>query len=114
MILKEHKENDVWFCPNAFDLSFWGMKDDLDSKTLTLTFLPTSEEAVQNQELLFLVNNKKVIYGDDQLSPEIKSYVDMRWLPIGSTKAPVLNTITYTRERVYEAQTEVDLILGRE
>ena len=65
ILLKEHKENDVWFCPNAFDLSFWGMKDDLDSKTLTLTFLPTSEAAVQNQELLFLVNNKKVDYGGD-------------------------------------------------
>ena len=102
LILKAHIDNDAWYCPNAFDLSFWGMKDDLDSKTLTLTFQPVSAAAVANKELLLLINDKKVVYGEDQLSPEVKSYVNMRWLPMSLT-SPILNTITYTRERVYQA-----------
>lgn len=37
-LMREHMINDAFFCPEAFDLSFWGMNGDLDSKTITLKF----------------------------------------------------------------------------
>ena len=37
-IIQVHRQNDAFYCPDAFDLSFWGMKGDLDSKTISLRF----------------------------------------------------------------------------
>ena len=37
-VIRIHMQNDAFYCPDAFDLSFWGMKGDLDSKTISLRF----------------------------------------------------------------------------
>jgi len=94
--------NDAFFCPNAFDLSFWGLKGDLDSKTLTVSFEATSPSAIEGKELLLLVNSKKVVYGGGENSqqPEVKAYTQMQWLPLSAT-SPIQTTLTYARERVY-------------
>ena len=98
------------------------MKGDLDSKTISLRFDYVSTSALEGKELLMLVNSKTIVYPEDTndalefnktpIKPEIKPYTNMHWLPL-STASPLLTTFTFARERVYEAQSEIDRIMGK-
>ena len=121
--IESHIEHDTFYCPNAFDLSFWGMKGDLDSKTLTLDFSARQAEKLDGKSLLLLINNKKAVEVEKESEPgadlvqietalEIRPFTSMHWLPL-SAKAPQLTTITFTRELLYKTQTEQDRLFGR-
>ena len=61
-----------------------------------------------------LINTKKLHY-DHESYPDvtIKSYTSMHWLPL-STEAPMQTMVTYTRERIFYAQDEMDELTGKE
>ena len=63
--IDSHIEHDTFWCPVAFDLSFWGMKGDLDSKTLTMDFTAMFAEKLDGKSLLLLLNNKHAVYEDE-------------------------------------------------
>jgi len=110
--LKEaHRSNDAFFCPDAFDLSFWGVRGDFDSKTLVVDFEYVSEESLEGKDLLLLLNNKKTNYEEDYRHPVILPHTSMHWLPLSSS-SPQQTIVTYTRERVYDALTEWEKLLG--
>jgi len=94
--------NDAFYCPDAFDLSFWGMKGDLDSKMLEVRFDHVSSASIEGKELLMLMNNKRIFYDDeDNLKrPLVKPHTSMHWLPL-SAASPIQTTFTFARERVY-------------
>lgn len=106
--INSHIEHDTFWCPDAFDLSFWGTKGDLDSKTLTMDFTVKEPEKLDGKELLLLINNKKAVYpendsgwSDSENGVRIEPYTSMLWLP-ASMKAPQLTTITYSREKLFK------------
>ena len=84
--MESHIEHDVFWCPDAFDLSFWGMKGDLDSKTLTMELNIDSADKLDGKSLLLLLNNKKVVYeGDgDAHVHSIKPFTSMHRLPLNA------------------------------
>lgn len=43
-LIEAHLAADEFWCPEAFDLSFWGMKGDLDSKLLTVDYDAATDE----------------------------------------------------------------------
>ena len=47
--IDSHIEHDTFWCPDAFDLSFWGMKGDLDSKTLTMDFTASDPQKIDGK-----------------------------------------------------------------
>jgi len=103
-LIESHIEHDTFWCPNAFDLSFWGMKGDLDSKTLTMDFVTDSAAKLDGKSLLLLINNKKVAYEGEtnEQTVSIKPFTGIHWLPL-SAENPQLTTVTYMRERIYKA-----------
>ena len=68
-----------------------------------------------------LINNKSVVYHNKEttqmlkipkpVKPEVRPHTSMHWLPLSSVTPP-LTTFTYARERIYEAQSELDRIMG--
>lgn len=89
------------------------MKGDFDSKTLTVTFDYVSEEGIEDKEILLLLKNKRVAYDEKYRSFEIKPYTSMHWMPV-SAASPRQTTMTYTRERIYESQSETDRFKGED
>ena len=89
--IDSHIEHDTFWCPDAFDLSFWGMKGDLDSKTLTMDFKASQAEKLDGKSLLLLISNKKAVYQEDadqsETAVKIKPFTSMHWLPL-SASAP--------------------------
>ena len=83
-ILDAHLKDDTFWCPDAFDLSFWGAKDDLDKKTLMVDFKSSTPDLLNDKELLLLLNTKKVVYDDDEKyeSWKIQPYTSYHWLTI--------------------------------
>lgn len=112
-ILDAHLEADTFWCPNAFDLSFWGSKEDLDKKTLMVDFKSSEADLLNDKELLLLLNTKKVVYDNDGKyeSWKILPFTSYHWLSI-LPEAPLLSTVTYTRERIYKAQDEYQRLMG--
>ena len=112
-IIHAHYANDIFWCPDAFDLSFWGLKGDLDSKLLTINFEVDGKEPklLEDKQILMLINNKKVFVDEESDVPIVKPFTSMHWLPI-SDKSPILTSLKYTREKVYKAQTEMERFFG--
>lgn len=66
-LIESHMKADQFFCPKAFDLSFWGQRGDSDFKELTLvaTKKTSSSKAFEDKELLLLYNNKRARVADN-------------------------------------------------
>ena len=83
-IIDAHLKADVFWCPDAFDLSFWGTRDDLDKKTLIVDLQSSVASRLDNKSIFLLLNNKKVIYDDESgyETFKIRPYTSYHWLPI--------------------------------
>ena len=86
-IIDAHVDSDTFWCPDAFDLSFWGMKGDVDSKTLTVQYKISGETYdLSGLKILMLMNNKRIVYGTDDPSDvrnvTVSQFTSLHWLPI--------------------------------
>ena len=64
---------------------------------------------------MLLLNNKKVVYNDEDTYEEWKvhPFTSYHWLEL-EPSSPQLTTVTYSRERVYKMQTEFERFMGVE
>jgi len=113
-IIESHIKHDVFWCPDASDLSFWGHVGDQDSKILTVNFEYTDSAALEGKKMLLLLNNRVMHYeekdgGEQELY--VEAHTSMYWLPVVAS-APQLTTLTYTRERLYESLDEKARLMG--
>ena len=61
-VIESHIEHDVFWCPDASDLSFWGHVGDADSKILTVNFEYAEADKLEGKQMLLLLNNKVMRY----------------------------------------------------
>ena len=91
------------------------MKDDLDSKTLTVSYKYLGELLdLSGLKLLMVLNNKRIFYGEDLSEVRnvaVKSFTSMHWLPV-SPASPQETMVTFAREQLYYAQEEKDRLMG--
>ena len=63
-MIESHIKANQFFCPKAFDLSFWGQRDSLDSKILSvkLQTLDTqrAKNYLSNKKFMILLNQEEV------------------------------------------------------
>ena len=108
-LIQAHIDAEQFFCPDAFDLTLYGMKGDLKAKILSIEL--DSVVSLENRSILLLLNNGKIDYQTDQANPTVQKYTSYHWLPISMT-SPQTSTITFKRKELVKPLTEAGRILG--
>ena len=64
-ISKAHMDVEQFFCPSAFDLSFYGSADDVIKKTLFIDIKTQDDEYLEGKHMALLLNTRDIEYYDD-------------------------------------------------
>lgn len=107
LIAKAHIEADQFFCPSAFDMSFYGSADDIVKKVLFLDIKITEESYLEGKHLAMLINTREIEFFDEYERVELIDYTKMMWMPINS-RSPMSNLVTFTNHEFYMKETEMD------
>ncbi len=94
-IAKAHMDVKQFFCPSAFDLSFYGSSDDNVKKSLFIDFKIQKNEYLEGKHILMLINTREPVFTDNYDRVQLKNYTDVMWLPINS-RSPMSNTVTFS------------------
>lgn len=96
-----------FFCPSAFDLSFWGSSDDIVKKSLFVDFKIQKNDYLEGKHILMLINTQEPVFEDNYEKVQLKHYTDMMWLPINS-RSPMSETVTFSKKQFWKKGTEFD------
>ena len=107
-VIEAHIAVEQWFCPNAFDLSFYGSSDDVIKKALFVDVKSNDDAYLEGKHVALLANSRDIEFLDDQYEEvHIHNFTEMMWLPINS-KTPMTSEITYTNHEFYKVEKEFD------
>lgn len=57
---ERHLEVPQFFCPSAFDLSFYGSADDVEKKTLFLDVRTSNDQYIEGKHIAMLINTRDI------------------------------------------------------
>ena len=97
-MIQAHVDAKQFFCPDAFDLSLYGMKTDLESKILRVEVTVESGNTFEEKKLAVLINNKRIntFAERTELDPVLQEYTSIHFLPI-SDDLRMTSTVTMQR-----------------
>jgi len=107
-VIEAHTEIEQWFCPNAFDLSFYGSSDDVIKKALFVDVKSNDDAYLEGKHVALLANSRDIEFTDSHYEEvHIHNFTELIWLPINS-KTPMSNEITYTNHEFFTVEKEFD------
>ena len=104
---ERHLEIPQFFCPSAFDLSFYGSADDVEKKTLFLDVRTTDDQYIEGKHIAMLINTRDIQFFDDYEQVQLYNFTRMIWMPL-SSKAPQSSIVTFTNHEFFKKETEYD------
>ena len=107
LVAYAHMQIPQFFCPSAFDLSFYGSADDISKKVLFIDLKISSNEYLEGKHLAMLINSKRLEFTNDYDEVELISQTELRWMPINA-KTPMSNLVTFTNNQFWKKETEFD------
>ena len=69
-----HMEVSQFFCPSAFDLSFYGSSDDTLKKTLFVDIKSKNNEYLEGKHVAMLINTRDIEFSDEYENVQLKNY----------------------------------------
>lgn len=96
-----------FFCPSAFDLSFYGAADDTTKKVLFIDVKIQSNEYLEGKHIAMLVNTKDIEFENEFEDVSLSSHTEIKWMPINSL-TPMSNMITFKNQEFWKKEKEFD------
>ena len=106
-IAAAHMEIPQFFCPSAFDLSFFGSSDDIAKKVLFVDVKSRSDEYLEGKHIAMLINTRDISFEEDYEQVKLSSHTDLMWMPVNS-RTPMSNVVTFTNHQFFKKETEYD------
>ena len=107
-VTKAHLAVPQFFCPNAFDMSFYGDVNDADKKILWVDIKSGDDGSyLEGKHVAMLINTREIEFFDDYEQVRVHPFTKLMWMPINSLQ-PVSNTITFTNHEFFMKETEYD------
>lgn len=96
-----------FFCPNAFDMSFYGNVNDAEKKILWVDIKSGNDDGLylEGKHIAMLINTKEIEFYDEYESVRVHPFTQLMWMPINSAQ-PVSNTVTLTNHEFFLKETE--------
>ena len=107
-VTKAHLDVPQFFCPNAFDISFYGNVNDASKKILWVDIKSGDGDAaayLEGKHVAMLINTREIEYSKDYEEVKVHAFTKLMWMPINSAQ-PVSNTVTFTNHEFYLKETE--------
>ena len=107
-IAKAHMEVKQFFCPSAFDMSFYGSADDVLKKVLFVDIsMQENEKYLDGKHLAVLMNTREIEFFDEYEQVRVQNFTSLNWMPINS-RMPTSNLMTFTNHEFWLKETEFD------
>ena len=106
-VAQAHMNVTQFFCPSAFDLSFYGTGDDVLKKTLFVDVKTQDDAYLDGKYLGVLLNSREPEFFDDYEQVRLKNFTQMHWMSVNS-RTPMTNLVTYQNHEFYMKETEYD------
>lgn len=106
-VMERHMEVDQFFCPSAFDLSFYGTTDDVEKKTLFIDIKTKNDTYIEGKHIGMLINTRDIGFFNEYEEVKLQNFTRMIWMPLSSTQ-PQSSVVTFTNHEFYRKETEND------
>lgn len=106
-VANAHMEIPQFFCPSAFDLSFYGSADDVLKKTLFVDIKTQDESFIDGKHLAVLLNTRDIEFYDEYEQVRLQNYTSLNWMSINS-RTPMSNLVTFKNHEFFMKETEYD------
>jgi len=102
-----HLDIPQFFCPSAFDMSFYGSADDVLKKVLFVDVKMQDDAYLEGKHLALLINTRDIEFFNDYEEVRVQEYTSLHWMPINS-RTPMSNLVTFTNHELWKKETEAD------